>query len=128
MREIFLVAVFGAFGSVGRYAVSGWLGSVLSDKWPFGTLMVNVLGSLLIGFIMQAGLTSGIVPQALRVPIVIGFLGAFTTFSSFSYETIRLFTEGNVSAAIINVVANLFLCLFATAMGFLIAKAVLGAA
>ncbi len=128
MREVLLIAVFGAVGSVSRYAVTGWLGGAFGDRWPFGTLLVNVLGSLLIGFVMQAGLTSGMIPQVVRVPIVIGFLGAFTTFSSFSYDTMRLFAAGNLSAAILNIVANLCLCLLATTVGFLVARAALGAA
>ena len=125
MREIVLVAVFGAVGSVSRYAVSIWAGSVFGDRLPFGTLIVNVVGSLLIGFIMHVGLSSGAVPHGLRVPVVIGFLGAFTTFSSFSYETMRFFATGHTGAALINMAANLVLCLVATGVGFLVARAIL---
>jgi CrcB protein len=128
MREVLLVAVFGAMGSVSRYAVSEWAGGVFGDRLPFGTLIVNVVGSLLIGFVMHVGLTSGALPQGLRVPVVIGFLGAFTTFSSFSYESMRFFATGNTGAALINMAANLFLCLFATGVGFLVARSVLGTA
>jgi CrcB protein len=128
MREVFLVAVFGAIGSVSRYAVSAWAGGVFGDRLPFGTLIVNVVGSLLIGFIMHVGLASGAIPQGLRVPVVIGFLGAFTTFSSFSYETMRFFSTGNTGAAVVNMAANLILCLFATGAGFLVARAMLDTA
>ena len=128
MREVLLVAVFGAMGTVSRYAVSLWAGGVFGDRLPYGTLLVNVLGSFLIGFLMHVGLTTDSIPQGLKVPMVVGFLGAFTTFSSFSYETMRFFAAGNTSAALINVAANLVLCLFATGVGFLLARAVLGTA
>jgi CrcB protein len=128
MREIVLVAIFGAVGSVSRYAVSIWAGGVFGDRLPFGTLIVNVVGSLLIGFIMHVGLSSGVIPHGLRVPVVIGFLGAFTTFSSFSYETMRFFAMGNTTAAVLNMATNLILCLLATGLGFLVARIMLDTA
>lgn len=128
MREVILVAVFGAMGSVSRYAVSQWAGGVFGDRLPIGTLIVNVVGSLLIGFIMHVGLSSDAIPHGMRVPVVIGFLGAFTTFSSFSYETMRFFAAGNTGAALINMATNLVLCLVATGLGFLAARAMLGTA
>jgi CrcB protein len=127
MREIVFIAVAGACGSISRYALSGWANRAMNEWLPHGgTLLVNVLGSLIIGFVMQAGLTSGVVPASVRVPIVVGFLGAFTTFSSFSHETVDLFAQGNTGDAVINIVTNLILCLTATLVGFLLAKTVLG--
>jgi CrcB protein len=87
------VGIGGAAGAVSRYAVTGWIQSLSSGFFPWGTLAVNVVGSLTLGFVLvwlQATVTSA----ELRELDTIGFLGSFTTFSTFSYETVAMVRDG----------------------------------
>jgi len=118
----------GALGALSRYGLSVIAQRVLGNGFPYGTLMVNIIGSLLIGFIMHAGINTDIIPRSLRVMIAIGFLGAFTTFSTFSYETVRFLENGAWFSGIINVVANIGLCILATLSGMLIGRIISGSA
>jgi CrcB protein len=98
----------------------------MGSGFPFGTLFVNVLGALIIGFIMQVGLNTDIIPRSLRTVSTIGFLGAFTTFSTFTYETVRYLEDGAWLSGIINIAANLGLCILATLSGMFLAKVIYG--
>ncbi len=109
MYEIIFLALAGALGTLGRYALSGLAYRLLGAGFPYGTLAVNLLGCLLIGFLMQVGLTSDVVPRQLRFAMTVGFLGAFTTFSTFGYETVRLVEGGAWRLAALNGAANLCL-------------------
>ena len=116
MKEVMAIGLAGAFGSLGRYGVS-----VLTARWwgegfPWGTLAVNALGSVVLGAVTGVMLVSDVLPPAVRVPITTGFLGAFTTFSTFSVETIRL-AEKDPWLAVANVVANLALGLSGAGLG-----------
>ncbi len=128
MREILALGFAGAAGAIGRYAVSGWAYRLLGDRFAYGTLIVNVLGSLLLAFIMQIALSSDMIPQQWRLPITVGFFGAFTTFSTFSYETVRYIEDGAWTLATTNVVANVFLCVAATLLGLAAGRVVVGGA
>ncbi len=92
------VTVGGAAGALARYWLSGWVNAAFGGFFPLGTLVVNVLGSLLIGFGMQA-MEAFPVSAAVRTMMTIGFLGAFTTFSTFSYETVALVRDGDWTRA-----------------------------
>ena len=114
--NILYVAAGGALGSVVRYLVS-----VAVPKWqlvPLATLSVNILGSLLIGIII------GLIPKTNPTNLIgaIGFCGGFTTFSSFSLETVELFEKGYTTQAIIYIFISLATCLGATMLGLKIAK------
>jgi CrcB protein len=126
VREILTLAIAGAAGTVGRWALSGWTYRLLGARFPYGTLAVNVLGCLLVGVAMEVALVTDLVPHAWRAPITVGFLGAFTTFSTFGYETMRYAEDGAWSFAAANVAANLVLCLGATWLGFVAARAAFG--
>ncbi|MCP4604848.1 MAG: fluoride efflux transporter CrcB [Proteobacteria bacterium] len=128
MGQLLLIAVFGALGSVSRYLIGELVVGIGGGRLPLGTLLVNVLGSLLMGLIMYLGLTSSTIPPAVRMPIAVGFLGAFTTFSTFSYETTQLLIVGDSRAAIANIGLNLTLCLLATAAGIWVGRVVMGTA
>ena len=99
MRSVLLVALGGALGSVARWGLTGlvqrWTGSPL----PWGTFVVNALGSLAIGFVTALALERALVAPATRLFIVTGLLGGFTTFSALSYETFALLREGQWLAA-----------------------------
>lgn len=126
MRIVLLLAGAGALGSLSRYGLGGLVQRIAGAGFPYGTLVINVLGCLAIGFIMQIALNSNIMSATTRVVITIGFLGAFTTFSSFSYETVRLLENGAWLSAILNISGNLFLGLLATVFGIAIGRATLG--
>ena len=92
------VTVGGATGALARYWLSGWVASAFAGFFPLGTLVVNVLGSFLLGFGMQA-MEAVPVSAEVRTMLTIGFLGAFTTFSTFSYETVTLLRDGDWTRA-----------------------------
>ena len=127
MREILTLALAGAAGTVGRWALSGWTYRLFGEGFAYGTLAVNVLGCLLAGVAMEVALATDLVPHAWRAPITVGFLGAFTTFSTFGYDTMRYVEDGAWSIAAANVAANLILGLGATWLGFVAARAAFGA-
>ncbi|OGF17959.1 MAG: hypothetical protein A2W00_12565 [Candidatus Eisenbacteria bacterium RBG_16_71_46] len=100
MKSLLAVALGGALGSALRWWLSGlvqdWTGSV----FPWGTFAVNALGSLLIGFVAALAFERALVSPLVRVFVIVGVLGGFTTFSAFSYETVSLLREGQWFAAL----------------------------
>lgn len=116
MTNVLLVALGGSIGAVFRYLISIFMIQVFGSSFPFGTLLVNVLGSFLMGVVYALGQLSHISPE-LKALIGIGLLGALTTFSTFSNETLLLIQEGDWLKATLNVVLNLILCLFMVYLG-----------
>lgn len=116
MNNLLLVAFGGSIGAVLRYLISIFMIQVFGSSFPFGTLLVNVIGSFFMGVIYALGQMSHISPE-LKALIGIGLLGALTTFSTFSNETLLLMQEGDWLKAILNVVLNLSLCLFMVYLG-----------
>jgi len=117
MQVVLLVAGFGALGCVTRYYISGWAYDLFGRNFPYGTFVVNILGAFLVGLVMEFGMRSTLLPVSLRTGLSIGFLGGFTTFSTFSYETFRLLEEGNFFVAVTNVLVSVVVCLFFTWLG-----------
>ena len=128
MRELLIVGVAGAAGAITRYTVSGWVYELAGTRLPWGTLTVNVIGCFLLGLLMHISLATTIVPPAWRLALATGFLGALTTFSTFSYETLREFERGDWGAAGTNIVLNLALGLPATWLGLVLARRMVGGA
>ncbi|MBU0664396.1 MAG: fluoride efflux transporter CrcB [Proteobacteria bacterium] len=122
MQVVLLIAGCGALGCVARYLVSGWVYDLLGRSLPYGTFVVNILGAFLIGLVMDLGMRSTLLPVSLRTGITIGFLGGFTTFSTFSYETFRLLEEGDFVVASANVLVSVTVCLLFTWLGMLTAR------
>ena len=117
-----LIAAGGACGAVLRFGISSGIAAVFGPGFPFGTLVVNVLGSLLIG-ILYVFLTERVMGGAgMRALLVVGLLGAFTTFSTFSIETLQLIENGEAARALANVFANVVLCLAACWLGLIIVR------
>lgn len=106
MTSLAAVAVGGALGAVSRYLTVGFAAKTFGIAFPYGTLIVNSLGSFLLIFILEIILHKFEPSSALRLFIAVGFMGSFTTFSSFSYETITLFHEGLYFKAGMNVLVN----------------------
>lgn len=107
------VALGGALGAVCRYWVSICLLPVTSYKFPFATLSVNVAGSLLMGVLYVLIVEKGGLPEQARNILMVGFLGAFTTFSTFSLDAISLWQNGGQLAALIYIISTVVLCLVA---------------
>jgi CrcB protein len=120
--KILYLGIFGGLGCVARYMVSGWVYNLAGKSLPYGTLAVNVVGSLLLGLIMEGSLRSTLLSPELRFGITVGFLGGFTTFSTFSYETVRLLEEGSLVAAGANVLLNVSVCVAAALIGIYLAR------
>lgn len=116
------IAVGGALGAVLRYWTSIGVHGVLGSEFPYGTLTVNVVGSLLIGFLTVLLLDRFDVQPQWRAGALIGVLGAFTTFSTFSIETFNLLEQGDVAKGVLNAVLNVSLCLVATWIGLLLGR------
>ena len=127
MGELFAVAMGGAFGAVIRFLISNGLHVWLGRGFPYGTLVVNVVGSFLLGLLSQAlSLHKMAFTIEYRAAILVGFIGALTTFSTFSLETCYLFQQGQINKAFLNIAINLLLCLFAVWLGLHISKLLLG--
>jgi CrcB protein len=114
---ILMVAAGGALGAVARYGLSGWVQSLLSTTFPLGTLVVNALGSLALGVVLVF-FESLAVTAEVRALVTIGILGAFTTFSTFSYEAVVLLQGGEWARGGMYVGGSLLLGLFGILMGF----------
>ncbi|HSL52032.1 MAG TPA: fluoride efflux transporter CrcB [Candidatus Deferrimicrobiaceae bacterium] len=112
-----LICMGGAVGTGARYLLGGVVARWAGPDFPYGTLLINVLGSFLIGLVQQVGLSSLLIPEALRLALAIGVLGGFTTYSSFSYETIKLLEAGSWAAATAYVALTTALCLACCAAG-----------
>ena len=126
MQRFFWICFAGAIGTGARYLVGSWSGSTLGSTFPFGTLIVNVVGCFLIAAIMQLATTMTSFPPTLRLALTTGFLGGFTTYSSFNYETTRMLQDGTSMLALVNVLATTIGCFAAGLLGLLIAKQLLG--
>lgn len=122
LRDGALVGAGGFFGAAGRFLVTGWL-RAHAEHFPYGTLAVNVFGSLALGFLATLLAGRMFAGSPFRLLALVGFLGAFTTFSAFSYETALLWEEGRWPALAANLGLNVGGCLLATAAGMLAARA-----
>lgn len=123
--DLLLLAMAGGLGTLCRYGMGELATKLWGEDFPWGTLTVNVLGSLAIGIAMHVALNSEAMSPRARLALVTGFCGAFTTFSTFSYETSRALSSGDYGTAALNVGLNLVLCLGATFGGFAIGRAAL---
>jgi CrcB protein len=122
MRQVLAIAAGGALGSLLRYWVSSGTHAVLGRGFPYGTLTVNVLGSLLMGFLYIWLLDRVAAGPVLRAFLLIGVLGGFTTFSSFSIESLNLIEAGQVMKALANILLSVTVCITAAGLGVLIAR------
>jgi CrcB protein len=123
VQHLFAIGLGGFAGALARYGgvrlVHAWTG----DAFPFGTLLVNVLGSFLLGWILATDSLRPMDPD-LRAALAVGFCGSFTTMSSFSFETLALLEKGAFGLAAVNAVGSLAICLLSVWMGVVVARSV----
>ncbi|HXO28656.1 MAG TPA: CrcB family protein [Thermoanaerobaculia bacterium] len=117
MARFLWICLAGAAGTGARYLMSTWLSRVSGSAFPWGTLAVNLLGSCLLGLVMEVGLSTGILPPTLRLTLATGLLGGFTTYSSFNYETLQYLRSDSWLLASVNVGATVLGCLAAGLLG-----------
>ncbi len=122
MNQVLAIAGGGALGALLRYWASTGVYALTGRAFPYGTLFVNVLGSLLIGFLyvwLLERMSGGV---ALRAFLLIGVLGSFTTFSTFSLETLNLIEAGQPGRAAMNMLVSVVICVAAAALGVQLAR------
>lgn len=118
----FAIAAGGALGAVSRFAMSHQVYQWFGREFAWGTLSVNVLGSFIMGLVAVLLVDKFAVSTELKAFIMVGFLGAFTTFSTFSFETLQYIQIGEMSKAFLNMAVSLTTCLFAVWLGVVAAK------
>jgi len=116
------VAIGGALGAMARYAVSTWIFNATSHKFPYATLSVNVLGSFVMGILFVFIVERAALPAEMRGLLMIGFLGAFTTFSTFSLDALGLWQNGHLFLALVYVLATVVLCIVAISCAIWLAR------
>ncbi len=124
MQKFLLIAAGGATGALLRYTISGFVHRFIDAGFPWGTLSVNVLGALVIGFLWGV-FEEGSIPPNFRLFFLVGLLGSLTTFSTYSLESFNLFREGEFKLALSNIFANNLLSLLGVLLGFTLARLLL---
>lgn len=123
MQQYLLIALGGAAGALSRFAVSRYTANFLNiNHWPVGTFAVNLVGSLVIGMMYVLITEKSSLHPDWRYVLMVGFLGAFTTFSTFSLETVAMLEAGRVLLALSYVVATLFSCIFGCWLGVILLR------
>jgi len=116
------IALGGSLGAISRYWVSTATYSWLGNNFPYGTLMVNVTGSLLMGFLTVVLVQRFDVSDEVRLGLIVGFLGSFTTFSTFSMDTIHWLESGEVVKSLAYILVSVFACVLGAWAGLISAK------
>ena len=122
MERFLWVCLGGAIGTGARYLVSLWCAERFGGSFPYGTLVVNVVGCFLLALAMPIALHFEGVPQNLRLALTTGFLGGLTTYSSFNYESTKLFHDGEPRLALVNFATTVLACFIAGLLGLALAQ------
>lgn len=126
MTRVLLIGLAGALGTLARYFVGVYAGRSLGTSFPYGTLIVNVLGCFLIALVSQLALSTTLVSPTVRLTLTTGFMGGFTTYSSFNYETTNLLRERAWAAGAVNLGVTLLGCFIAGLLGLAVARRIAG--
>jgi fluoride exporter len=121
-NDLLIISVGAIFGANARYLISRFAAKELGAVFPYGTLFINVSGSLIVGFFMIWATERVLVDPRWRLLIVVGFSGAFTTFSSYAYETMAYFEQGQWLLMWTNILTNNILCLLGALAGMALAR------
>ena len=122
--NLLIIALGGALGAVSRFLLGNGVSRALGSSLPYGTFVINIVGCFAMGLLMTIIVDREMIPAAWRLFLCVGFLGGFTTFSSFGYEALMLLTEGRMLAALAYAGGSVVLGLVAAAAGVLCARAV----
>ncbi|NWF37034.1 fluoride efflux transporter CrcB [Mariprofundus sp. KV] len=120
--QLVAVAIGGATGAVMRWLMASGIQRMAGGAFPWGTFAVNAIGSFLLGFLFVWLIERSTVSELVRLALTVGFLGAFTTFSTYSLESIRLLQEGALALALGNVIGQVVVCLTLTWLGIQLAR------
>ncbi len=126
MERFLWICLGSAVGGGARYLVSGWALKALGSAFPYGTLAVNLIGSFLLAGLMYAGVDKAMLSPTVRLVLTVGVMGGFTTYSTFSYETMKLLQDGAWAMAVTNVLIAVVGCLLASVLGWAGAKWLFG--
>jgi fluoride exporter len=124
MLQLMSIGLGGFAGAVARYLLDGWVSDRTAGQFPFGTLAVNLIGSFLLGLLFAVTVDRSVLPAELRAPLGVGFIGAFTTFSTLMLESWRLVEGGAAPLAALNLAGSVALGLMAVVAGLAIGRAV----
>jgi CrcB protein len=127
MARFLWICLGGAAGTGARYLLSGWLLRAAGPGFPWGTLAVNVIGSFLLGLIMQVALATDLLSPTLRLTLTTGVMGGFTTYSAFNYETLQYLQQNDWRLASLNLVVTVVVCLAAGSLGLVTGRMMAGA-
>jgi fluoride exporter len=125
MARLLWICLGGAGGTGARYLLSGWTLRRFGPGFPYGTLAVNVIGSFLLAVLMFLGTETDSLPPTTRLALTTGVMGGFTTYSTFSYETMKYLQEGAWLLAALNVLVTVVACLVACLLGWGLARSLL---
>lgn len=122
MTDIGWVAAGGILGAVGRFLVSRWTAKYVTASFPVATLVINGVGSLVIGFFLVWTTERVLTDPHWRLLVAIGFCGAFTTYASYAFETLKMYEQGAAELAVLNILGNNIAALGAVVLGAVIAR------
>jgi CrcB protein len=122
VRDFVIVSIGAIVGANARWIISRYAAKLLGPAFPYGTLIINILGSVIVGFFIIWTSERVLVDPRWRLLIVVGFCGAFTTFSSYAFETMAYFEQGQWALMVANVLSNNLLCLGAALAGMVLAR------
>lgn len=122
LKSILLIGAGGAVGSIFRYVLSLFIGKFANSNFPWPTLIINILGCLLIGVLMGIFARDEVAYRDLKLLLVTGLCGGFTTFSAFAFENVQMLQNGNYLNAVLYMIASVVVCLFAVIGGLYLSK------
>ena len=111
------------FGAISRYVLDGWVSELTGGAFPWGTFLINLTGSFVLGLLFALTVERAILPAAIRPPVLVGFIGAYTTFSTLTLESWRLVEDGSYGLAIANIGGSMVLGMIAVLAGLTVGRA-----
>jgi CrcB protein len=122
MTRWILIAICGGVGSLSRYLLDGWVSDFTRAQFPWGTFTVNLIGSFLLGILVEVSTSHLLLNPNWRIALGIGFLGGFTTFSTFAYETVHLFEDSAHLLAVLNIIGTTSIGIAAAYLGLVVGR------
>lgn len=123
MDKVLIIGVGGFIGANVRYWLGAWIDSQFGLRFPLGTFIINLIGSLLLGFMATVAVERALIDPRWRLAVAVGFIGAYTTFSTFTYESVKLLEAGSYGLAALNVLGSTVLGLLGAAIGIALGRA-----